>query len=60
LVTGITDENFNGFLGFVFFLAVPVASPSGDEYLLVATKNSAGGSMELDASAGTAIDLFRI
>jgi len=47
-------------LAYQFVLAVPVASPSGDEYLLVATKNSAGGSMELDASAGTAIDLFRI
>lgn len=47
-------------LPYQFALAIPVASPAGDEYLLVATKNAAGGSMALDAAQGTAIDLFRI
>lgn len=29
MITGITDENFNGFLAFVFFAAVPVAALLG-------------------------------
>lgn len=47
-------------LPYQFVLAIPVADDRGREYVLIATKNAAGGSMVLDPTKGTALDLFRI